>query len=349
MSTQNNTESSILRPLLGIGVTVLILGGMWAGKGIVNQLLMAGLLTLLSIPLLDRLKKKRLSTAVAMTLIIVLVLILAGLLIGLVGVSAAQILKSIPEYTETLETNADQINEALQARGIDPSAFTSALKNAAAAVFAVFAGVTANLTSLIVSGAFTIFIFAFMLADSGNMGKRIRKLVPADSPFLISASAATSSVGTYMLILTVVNLIIAVLDMIFLWIIGIPHVLLWGVLAFIFGYVPYIGYWVSIIPPLIIGFVQGGVTTVIIIIVGYWFINGMISTVIAPRFYGKGLNLSSGVSLVSVLLLGRGPWACRFHRGRSFDSLDQVYCARKLSRHQVVRRGPKFRRRDYHQ
>ncbi len=212
----------------------------------------------------------------------------------------------------------------------------------------MFAGVAANLTSLIVSGAFTIFIFAFMLADSGNMGKRIRKLVPADSPFLISASAATSSVGTYMLILTVVNLIIAVLDMIFLWILGIPHVLLWGVLAFIFGYVPYIGYWVSIIPPLIIGFVQGGVTMVIIIIVGYWFINGMISTVIAPRFYGKGLNLSSECLAGLRPLLGCAPWARRIHRWRSFDSLDQIHCARKLSRHQVVSRGHEFRRRDSH-
>lgn len=304
MSPQNTNASSILRPLLGVGAAALVLAGMWAGKQIVNQLLFAGLLTLLSVPLLDWLKRKGLSTPLAMTLIVLLVLLVAVLLLGLVGISAAQIITKIPEYQQTLEANADQINQALQARGIDPSAFTSTLEAIASALFGLISDTAANLTNLVVNGAFMLLIFGFMLADAGNLSKRISKLVPADSPFLISAGAATSSVGTYMLILTVVNLIIAIIDMVFLWILGIPHVLLWGVLAFIFGYIPYIGYWVSIIPPLIIGFVQGGVTMVIIIILGYWFINGMISSVIAPRFYGKGLNLSSGVSLVSVLFWG---------------------------------------------
>jgi predicted PurR-regulated permease PerM len=40
------------------------------------------------------------------------------------------------------------------------------------------------------------------------------------------------------------------------------------------------------------------------IILGYWFINGMLSTVIAPRFFGQGLNLSPVVALVAVLFWG---------------------------------------------
>ena len=99
MSTQNTTESSILRPLLGLGAAVLILAGMWAGKEIVNQLLMAGLLTLLCIPLLDWMKKKGMSTPVAMTLIILLVLFLAVFLVGLVGISAAHAQDAIKTAT----------------------------------------------------------------------------------------------------------------------------------------------------------------------------------------------------------------------------------------------------------
>ena len=304
MSTQNTTQRSILTPLLGVGITFLILAGMWAGKSIVNLILFAGLLTLLSMPLMDWLEKKGLSTAISMTLIVFLVLILVVLIIGLIGVSATQIVGNIPDYTQTLSANSGQITQSLQERGIDASAFESTFKSVADSVFNTIAGIASNLTSFIVNGAFMLLIYAFLLADSGNIGHRIRKFVPADNPFLVSAGAATSSVGTYMLILTIVNLVIAVLDVIFLSIVGIPYAPLWGLLAFVFGYIPYIGYWVSILPPLILGFIQGGVTGAIVIIIGYWFINGMISTVIAPRFYGKGLNLSSGVSLVSVLFWG---------------------------------------------
>lgn len=63
MSEINTSESSILRLLLGIAATILILAGMWAGKSIINLILFAGQLTLLSIPLLNWLKKKGLSTS----------------------------------------------------------------------------------------------------------------------------------------------------------------------------------------------------------------------------------------------------------------------------------------------
>lgn len=304
MSTQNSTQSSILRPLLGIGATILVLAGMWAGRSLVSLLLFAGLLTLLSIPLLHWLKKKGLSASLAMTVIVLLVLVLVGLLVLLIGVSVAQIAHQIPDYEQTLEANSDEIDQALQAYGIDSSAFTSALKSVAGALFGVIAGIAADLATFVVEGAFMLLMFVFILADADNLGRRIRALVPADSPFLGSAGESVSSVGTYMLILTIVNLIIATLDVIFLSIIGIPYAPLWGVLAFVFGYVPYIGYWVSMLPPMILAFVQYGAPGALVILLGYWFINGMISTVIAPRYYGKGLNLSSVVSLVSVLFWG---------------------------------------------
>ena len=39
-------------------------------------------------------------------------------------------------------------------------------------------------------------------------------------------------------------------------------------------------------------------------ILGYWLINGVISQGVAPRFYGKGLNLSPTVTLIAVLFWG---------------------------------------------
>ena len=304
MTTATHTESSILRPLLGIGATILILAGMWAGASVVNLVLMAGLLTLLCVPLLHWLRAKGLSSWLAITLIILGVLLGAVLIIGLIGISAAQVVAKIPEYEQALADNSDEIARALQARGLDPAAFASTLHSVAGWLFGLIAGVAGNLAGLLVNGAFVLLIFGYMLADSDNLGARLRRFVPADSPLYVSARASTSSVGTYMLILTAINFTIAVLDVIFLTFLGIPHALLWGVLAFVFGYVPYIGYWVSILPPLILGFIQGGLVGALIIILGYWFINGMLSTVVAPRFFGQGLNLSPVLALVAVLFWG---------------------------------------------
>ena len=125
-----------------------------------------------------------------------------------------------------------------------------------------------------------------------------------DSVAYARSASAVPSVVKFLGIITVLNLVIAILDTIFLWFLGIPHPILWGIIAFICGFIPYIGYWISVLPPLILGFVQGGVTTAIVVLLGYWFINGMLSSVVAPRFFGKGLNVSPVLTLLAVLFWG---------------------------------------------
>ena len=58
------------------------------------------------------------------------------------------------------------------------------------------------------------------------------------------------------------------------------------------------------IPVLILGYLKGGLTLALIILIGYWLINGTLSNIVAPRVYGKGLNLSPVVTLVAVLFWG---------------------------------------------
>ena len=89
-----------------------------------------------------------------------------------------------------------------------------------------------------------------------------------------------------------------------LFLLGVPNPVLWGLLAFVTGYIPFIGYWIAMIPVLIIGYLTGGPTTALLVFIGYWLINGTLSNVVAPRVYGKGLNLSAVVTLIAVLFWG---------------------------------------------
>lgn len=297
-------EKSILRLLLGVASAVIILGGMRAAQGTVNQVLLALLLTLLFIPVYHWLQKRGLKPWLALTVVVLFVLALAVGLFLLFGVSVAQIAKEIPRYQEGFDTQTGQLAQFFQARGIDISTLTSTASNAAKWLFALIAGMAVGVANLMIFAVFVLLIFGYMLAETSGFTARLRAGVAVDSPAYIRASESVSSVVSYMAILTVINLIIAVLDVIFLGVVGIPHALLWGVIAFVFGFIPFIGYWISIFPPLILGFSQGGVVGGIVIILGYWLINGVISQGVAPRFYGKGLNLSPTMTLIAVLFWG---------------------------------------------
>jgi AI-2 transport protein TqsA len=81
----------------------------------------------------------------------------------------------------------------------------------------------------------------------------------------------------------------------------VPGALLWGVLSFICSFIPNIGYFIAIIPPIVFGFLVGGVPTVIAVIVIYGLVNGVVQSIIQPKVVGKAVRLSESITFVSVL------------------------------------------------
>ena len=57
---------------------------------------------------------------------------------------------------------------------------------------------------------------------------------------------------------TIFGLLVAVFDVIALWILGVPLAITWGVLSFITNYVPNIGFVLGVIPPALLALVLMG-------------------------------------------------------------------------------------------
>jgi AI-2 transport protein TqsA len=63
------------------------------------------------------------------------------------------------------------------------------------------------------------------------------------------------------------RLIVAAVDTGFLWLIGMPLPLLWGLLAFITNYIPNIGFVIGPVPPTLSGLLEGGPQLMIMVII----------------------------------------------------------------------------------
>jgi predicted PurR-regulated permease PerM len=123
-----------------------------------------------------------------------------------------------------------------------------------------------------------------------------------DNPVMSKVQEFTSDVRQYMNLLTVVNLLVAVGDTVFLLLIGIDFALLWGILAFLMGYIPSIGWWISLIPPFLLAWAQYGIQKALIVLAAYVLINGGVQNIVQPRMMGKGLRISPLVVFVSVIV-----------------------------------------------
>jgi len=89
-------------------------------------------------------------------------------------------------------------------------------------------------------------------------------------------------------------------DTIFLLILGVDFALLWGLLAFLLGYIPSVGFWFALIPPFILALFEFGITKALIVLVGYILINGSVQNFLQPKMMGSGLNLSPLVVVISL-------------------------------------------------
>jgi predicted PurR-regulated permease PerM len=99
-------------------------------------------------------------------------------------------------------------------------------------------------------------------------------------------------------------LVAAVLDVILLLVLGVDFALLWGVFAFLMGFIPNIGIFLAIIPPAMMAYVQFGLVQMIVVIVGFLLINQLINSSIRMRYLRSRLNLSALVIFLSLMLWG---------------------------------------------
>jgi predicted PurR-regulated permease PerM len=100
---------------------------------------------------------------------------------------------------------------------------------------------------------------------------------------------------------TVLGIAQGALNAVALTILQVPAALLWGLLAFLCSFIPNIGYFFAIIPPLVFGFLVGGWPTVIVIVIVYGVINAVIQSIIQPRLVGHAVSLSQTLTFFSVL------------------------------------------------
>ena len=117
----------------------------------------------------------------------------------------------------------------------------------------------------------------------------------------------------------------AICQIILMWVMGVQFAVLWGVLSFLFNFIPNIGFYVAIIPPVLLTLLDRGLVRAIIFGVGYALINLFFDNVIAPRYLAEGLDLSVLITFLAVII-----WTWIFGPIGAFMALPLTVMVKKL-------------------
>lgn len=81
---------------------------------------------------------------------------------------------------------------------------------------------------------------------------------------------------------------------------GIDFAILWGFLTFLLGYIPYLGFILAALPPMLLGLFKYGFVGALAVLVGISLVNTLVENVIFPSLAGKGLKLSPSIVFLSL-------------------------------------------------
>ncbi len=292
----------LLRLLVMGASAIIILAAMKAAAEIVAPTLFAIFLALIASPLLHRLERRGLSTTRALTVMIV------GAVAFTVGVIALIYFSVRGVFTQASLVNANTTLEATQSSLSSLGLNTTALqpisilsdKFAVQTSIAILQLVSSAVLQLIL----LVTLFAFFLIALPRIRTREIEDYVQSHPITGPLLAIRKNVVDFVVIRTKVNAITAVPAVIFLLLAGIDFAFLWGVLLFVFSFIPYIGFIIATIPPALLGWIEYGPLGAIAVVAVFLIINFVAENVLFPRDAGKGLNIPAYVVLLSVVFWG---------------------------------------------
>lgn len=160
------------------------------------------------------------------------------------------------------------------------------------------------LASPFATAGLIVVVVIFMLVERENLRDRFIRLVGHHDLHRTTAALedAGKRVGRYLLMQLVVNTLYAVPITIGLWILGIPNALLWGLLALVLRFVPYIGPAIGMMLPLLLALAISPGWSLVLWTAGLFLVMELLSNnVLEPWLYGSQTGLSPLAIIVSAI------------------------------------------------
>jgi len=298
--------------LVSMACVFIIIWGIRGTAYIINPLLLAFIITLTLLPLPEKLKQRGLPGWLALVLTILAVVAALAVVILLVVVSIGQLSAQIPTYAAQIEARQAEL-AATQVSEEAPSTPQDIVQAALAQLQGLLTAQQLNDTSQSVVRAvaesvamvfLTLLIFAFMMSAAITLPGAARLGLDPGSDMVRRVAEYTKDVRQYMVTMTIINFLVGLGDTILLYIIGVDFAILWGILAWILGYIPSVGFWLALIPPVLMAWAQYGLQTALLVFIMYVLINGGVQNIVQPKMMGDSLRISPVVVFVSFFIWG---------------------------------------------
>jgi predicted PurR-regulated permease PerM len=311
-----------------VGLFVLALAGIfYSMASVVVPVLLAWVVAMVLLPVVDSLERRGLSRALISTVLVVLLIASMVVIIVVLTVPltywvgrTSELGALLKERLHTLGnplTFFDEISTALsQATGKEDQS-ASAVNLSSSSIVTVILSV---LTPLVSQSLIFVVALVFHLIYQRDIQSGMLLIFQNDSARQIAKDILKDirvNTSIYFGTLTVVNICLGIATTVMTWLVGLPHPFLWGMLAAVMNFIPYLGAAIVIATLFVVSFIAfSALSHAVIAPLAYLGITVLEGQVITPTLIG---SLSIHSSFFSPSQSGPGcgdrsarSWACPF-------------------------------------
>jgi AI-2 transport protein TqsA len=281
---------------------IIIIAGLKIGADLINPILISLLLAVCISPLPEWLSKKGWPRSLALTVSFVLILAGAFLTVFFLANSISGLSESFPVYEQKLTEIYNDLIAAAQGYNLDLSGLIHKVNISPEKIVGFADNIVGALSGIISSSIVLIMLILFLVIEFVGYETETRK----GKRNKISMHDWFVSLGgdlrKYITITALQGVITAVMNFIFLLILGVDFAFLWAFISFFANFIPNLGFILSCVPPALIALITLGPIQALLVIVVFAVINFIVENVIGPIFMKQSLNISLLNSFLSLLI-----------------------------------------------
>lgn len=331
--SKTDSSPSTLNFAASLVIAAILIAALHFGQDVLIPLAIAFLISFALSPLVTKMVRLHVPRPLAVLLVMVIVGGVLGGLGVLLGTQLKGLSTELPTYQTTIKGKIERIKEDFKASGfleqamgtvegvqdsIEPEGQPVPAADAPQKVEVIppptspfetaITWLTPALAPLATAGIVIVFVFLVLL-DQGDLRDRLIRLVGGNLHRTTDAmEEAGARISRYLIMQVIVNVSYGVPMALGLWLIGVPGWLLWGALAALMRFIPYVGPMISAIFPLALAFAVDPSWNMVLWTLALILVLELVSNnIVEPMLYGSSTGLSA-MSIIAAATFWTALW-----------------------------------------
>lgn len=278
---------------------VAIIGLQYIAQDIIAPILLAIFLSILLRPVYQLFRKRGVSKAISLVLMLITFIVVAGGIVFFLTWSFGLLRDSLGGYVNEFKESLVQFAGQVGANTESVKEVTSSINPDA--VLKLVTRIIGSMGSFVVYFVIVPILAVLILLQIDSMPKNVSEMLKKENASVDKFKKFADSIIIYVVGRFKVNFATGLLFAAALILLGIPFPFVWGIITMILSYIPYVGLVIAAIPPTLLAFAQGGIVWALIVVVAVVIINLIAENILEPYIQGKGNKLSTAAIVIALI------------------------------------------------